>query len=96
MGTTPQNSVHAGGPGNPLAELTSVTDAGRVIAPLLACGGVAEDGSNVVGVFVFVATDDGMIHETGNIPPELMAMQLLTSVGMPSLPSPDSDPFRGL
>jgi len=102
---TPTNSVHAGGTGNPLAELATATDAGKAVADLFACGGVEADGSNVQGIFLLVLTDDGMQHQTGNIPTEMVLAELMSQspLAMLALGTPigrhaadDSDPFNGL
>ncbi len=52
--------THSGAPGNP--DVRDRDTIGAAIAPLIHCGGVAADGSNLKKLFVLAITDDGIAH----------------------------------
>ena len=64
---TPPNSIHAGGPGNPLALFATSREVGAALSIFFPCEGVALDGSNVTHAAVVVYTDDGYWHTAGDL-----------------------------
>lgn len=82
--------THSGQPGNPVPNVDRIGEYGAGIAPLLTCGGVEPDGSNLVAVFVMAVTNDDLVHMGGNVPPEYVVGQLM--FGTPA-PAPDPSPL---
>ena len=70
---TPNDSTHAGGPGNTLAMLATPKDFGMALFHLFPCSGVATDGSNVAHAVVAVYTTDGFWHVAGDLAETVMS-----------------------
>lgn len=82
---TPTASVHAGGDGQPLAELTSVQTLAQALAPFFPCGGIESDGSNAMIGAIYVVTDDGLDHAIAiGAPLELVGIALLSGGSSPA------------